>query len=109
MAGGVEVEEVGPALKKRRTKESVARDTIVNARQAFQAAKNNFAKNNFAQMNSDKMIFDLTQDKNKPGFLVGRLRTAKSLASAVLGDSNLAGNLEEEVKEQTIMSEVVNT
>ena len=104
LAGGVEVEEVGPALKKRRTKESVARDTIVNARQAFQAAKNNFA-----QMNSDKLIFDLTQDKNKPGFLVGRLRTAKSLASAVLGDSNLAGNLEEEVKEQTILSECVKT
>ena len=96
--------EVGPQLKKRRTKESIARDTIANTRQAFQ-----LGKDKFHQMNSDKMIHDLTLDKSKPGFLVGRLRTAKSLAAGVLGDSNLAGNLEEEVKEQTIMSEVVNT
>ena len=83
-------------MEKRRTKESVARDTIANARQAFQ-----LGKDNFHQMNSDKKIHDLTLDKRKPGFLIGRLRTAKSLASSVLGDSNLAGNSEEDVIEQT--------
>ena len=89
---------MAPQLKKRRTEESVARDTIANARQSFQVGKDNFH-----QMNSDQKIHDLTLDKNKPGFLVGRLRTAKSLAAGVLGYSNLAGNLEEEVKEQTIL------
>ena len=48
------------------------------------------------------------KDALKPGFLINKLRTAKTLATSTLADGNLAGDLEEEILEQTILTEVVN-
>ncbi len=91
------------APKKKKTKEAAASDSIANTRQAFKLGKDNFHK-----MVSDAAIVDLTAGTNKPGFLVGKLRTARGTASNLLQDPNLAATLEEEAKEQQALADAIN-